>query len=434
MKTMLNITLGLSLMCLGLACTKAPAEAPAEGTKQAALSATDKAGSEKKAAEAPAAPAIKTDKGVDLTNKVIKVGALNAESGPAAPLGKPFALGKRIMAAQVNAGGMLPEGWKLEMVERDHGYNPQKSVQYYSELKDEVLFIASSFGTPTTLPLRSHLKRDNTIAFPASFSSQMAEFAHTPPLGPSYAIEAQRAMDWAVESAGGAAAVKAAVVYQQDDYGKDGLAGWQKAAKQHGVTIVSEQAVARGQKDFSAIVTALKDAGATHVLLCVLPSATGPLLGTAAKLAFGPKWIGNTPAWLDAFFSPDVIPAAVFANFFWVQSVPFWGEDVKGMKTFLDGFKAHGGEARPDFYVLASYIQGLVMVEALKRAIEAKDMTRAGFFKALQGIDGFDAGGLIQPVSLTKVPYVTGTRTRVLKPDMTNKTWTVVAPYASPKS
>ena len=48
------------------------------------------------------------------------------------------------------------------------------------------------------------------------------------------------------------------------------------------------------------------------------------------------------------------------------------------------------------------------MVEALKRAIEAKDMTRAGFFKALQGIDGFDAGGLIQPVSLTKVPYVTG--------------------------
>ena len=109
-------------------------------------------------------------------------------------------------------------------------------------------------------------------------------------------------------------------------------------------------------------------------------------------------------------------------------------KDVKGMKMFLDGFKAHGGDARPDFYVLASYIQGLVMVEALKSAIANKDLTRAGFLKSLQGIDGFDAGGLAQPLSLTKVPYVTGTRTRILKPDMTNKTWTVEAPYASPKS
>ena len=133
-------------------------------------------------------------------------------------------------------------------------------------------------------------------------------------------------------------------------------------------------------------------------------------------------------------FSPQVIPGAVFANYYWVQSAPFWGEDVKGMKTFLDGFKAHGGEARPDFYVLASYMQGLVMVEAIKKAIESKDLTRAGFMKAVQSIDGFDAGGLGQPLSLTKVPYVTGTRTRVLKPDMEKKSWTVVAPYASPKS
>lgn len=430
MKTTLTALLALSFFFLSTGCGKAPADAPSNPATVDEVNGTSKT-----EADAPAkAPTIKTDKGVDLSKKVITIGALNAESGPAAPLGKPFALGKRIMVAQVNAGGMLPDGWKLEMVERDHGYNPQKSVQYYSEIKDDVLFIANSFGTPTTLPLRSHLKRDNTVAFPASLSSQMAEFALTPPLGPSYAVEAQRAMDWAVESSGGAANVKAAVVFQQDDYGKDGLSGWKAAAKRHGVTVVTEQAVARGQKDFSAIVTGLKDAGATHVLLCVLPSATGPLLGTAAKLGFGPKWIGNTPSWLDAFFSPKVIPGAVFANFYWVQSSPFWGEDVKGMKTFLDGFKAHGGEARPDFYVLASYIQGLVMVEALKNAIAAKDLTRSGFLKALQSIDGFDGGGLAQPMSLTKVPYVTGTRTRLLKPDMTNKTWTVEAPYASPKS
>ena len=74
------------------------------------------------------------------------------------------------------------------------------------------------------------------------------------------------------------------------------------------------------------------------------------------------------------------------------------------------------------------------MVEALRKAIEGKDMTRAGFMKAVQSIEAFDAGGLIQPVALTKVPYVTGTKTRILKPDMAKKSWTVVAPYAAPKS
>jgi len=426
MKNRLSVLVALALLFTA-GCDKEGAETPATPAPAAEAAKEGEA-------EAPKAPAIKTDKGVDLATKTVTIGMLNAESGPAAPLGKPFAIGKRIMAAQVNAGGVLPEGWKVKLVERDHGYNPQKSVQYYTEIKDDVLFVGNSFGTPPTLPLRSHLKRDNTIAFPASLSSQMAEFAHTPPLGPGYMLEAKRAMDWAVESAGGADKVKAAIVYQQDDYGKDGLAGWKAAAKHHGVTIVSEQTVSRTQKDFSALVTALKEAGATHVLMCILPSATGPVLGTAAKLGYMPKWIGNTPTWLDAFFNPEVIPSAVFANFHWVQSAPFWGEDVKGMKGFLDAVKAHGGDAGPDFYVLTSYIQGMVMFEALNRAIKAGDLTRAGYMTAVQSIDGYDADGLIQPISLTKVPYVTGTKTRIMKPDMTNKTWKVVAPYAASKS
>ena len=127
MKTLHHLVLGLSTLFVLGACGKA--EPPADESTKSAEVAADKAPGADKAKEAAAAPAIKTDKGVDLTKKVIKVGALNAESGPAAPLGKPFALGKRIMAAQVNAGGLLPEGWTVEMVERDHGYNPQKSVQ-----------------------------------------------------------------------------------------------------------------------------------------------------------------------------------------------------------------------------------------------------------------------------------------------------------------
>jgi ABC-type branched-subunit amino acid transport system substrate-binding protein len=408
----------LLLFCLA-ACTTPPAEPPAE------------------AAPTDAPEELKADFGVDVVNKVVRVGALNGESGPAAAIGVPYAIGKRVLAAQVNAGGsgILPDGWRVELVERDHGYNPQQSVQAYKEIKDEVLFLGTSFGTPNTLPLVPMLRSDGMLAFPASLSSQMAAEPFTPPAGPSYVVEARRAMDWAVEAAGGAAAVKAGIVYQQDDYGKDGLKGWQEQAALHGVAIVAEQTVAPGQKDMTAVIAALKDAGATHVLLTTLPSATGPLLGTAAQLGYAPQWIGNTPAWIDGFFSPDVIPSAVFATYHQAYGLPYWGEDVPGMDTFLAAFEANKPDgAKPDFYTMMSYVQGAIALEACSRAIDNGDITRGGFQDALNGINGFTAGGMIQPLSYDSKPYVTGTKARILTPDVAARSWTLVAPLADPKA
>ena len=97
-------------------------------------------------------------------------------------MGKPFAIGKRILAEQVNAGGSgLSEGWKVKLVEKDHGYNPAKAKDAYNELKNDVLFIGTSFGTPNTLPLQPFLAQDKMVAFPASLSSAMAGSEWTPP-------------------------------------------------------------------------------------------------------------------------------------------------------------------------------------------------------------------------------------------------------------
>ena len=409
-----------SAVTLGLALTACGGEEPA---------------ADNTADNTPAAPTLKTDKGVDADKKVLKIGALNDESGPAAVIGKPFATGKRVLAAQVNAGGsgLLPAGWTIGLVERDHGYNPQSAVQAYNEIAGEVLFVGTSFGTPNTLPLRPMLERDNLVAYPASLSSQMAEHENTPPLGPSYEVEARRALDWIVAE-NGTDSVKLGIVYQQDDYGQDGLDGWKAQAELQGLTVASEQAIAPGQKDFTAVVTGLKEAGATHVLLTTLPSATGPIVGTAAQLGFGPTWIGNTPSWIDAFFNPEVIPSAVFGNFYWVQALPFWGEDVPGMTAFTQAFDEHKGDANADFYVLLSYVQGITQLEAARQAIDAGDVTRAGYLNALHGLTDFDAGGFLQPLNLSEVPYTAGTQTRILKPDFENSTWTVVADYAAPKT
>ena len=400
--------------------------------EQATQKTTEKKAEAPKPAEAK--PALV---GVDMATKTVSIGALNDESGPAAVLGKPFALGKRILAKQINAGGsgILPEGWKINLVERDHGYNPGKSEAAYKEIKDKVLFFGTTFGTPNTLPLRPFLKQDNIVAFPASLSSEMANFEFTPPVGASYVSEAHRALDWALEQAGGADKLKVAIVYDQTDYGKDGHKGLMEAAKFHKVNVVAEQTIAPGQKDFTAVIAALKKAQATHILLTVLPSSTGPILGTAAKMKYMPTWMGNTPSWVDPFFAHPQLPAAVFTNYYWVNSMPFWGEKLPGMDKFLDAFGKYGKEmGRPDFYILVSYLHGLSSMQVLSKAIAANDLSRAGFLKALKSLKGWDADGMIKPQDFTKMPYETTTMTRILKPDFVKKSWIVTADYAEPKA
>ena len=431
-------------MCLILAvtfcvfgCSKPTEQSSSKKDKTAAADSQDKkktAAAESSTKTADAKPALKTDKGVDAKAKKIKIAILNDQSGPAAVIGRAFGAGKRVLAAQINSGKskLLPEGWTVELVEKDHGYNPGKAQQAFDAVKEDVLFVGLSFGTPTTLPLRPFLEKETIVAYPASLSSLMAGHINTPPAGPSYKVEASRAMDWIVKDAGGADKVKAAIIFQQDDYGKDALEGLKAAADKHGVTGLIERALKPGQKDVTAEMTALKNAGANYVYLAVLPSSTGPVLGTAAAMKYMPKWVGSTPAWLDVFFAHPKLPPAVFTNFYWATGMPYWGEKVNGMDTFLDAFKTHGKGARPDFYLLMSYVQGLFSIEAARRAIEAGDITRAGYLKALRGIKDWSAGGLVQAMDMTGTPYQAGNRSRILKPDFDKKTWSVVADYAIP--
>lgn len=374
--------------------------------------------------------------GVDLERKLLRIGVLNDESGPVASIGRPYAIGKRILAHEINQGGsgLLPEGWTVELVERDHGYNPQRSVQTYNEIHERVLFIGTSFGTPNTLPLIPMLKRHGMVAFPASSATKLLETTHTPIIAPSYAIEARRALDFAITEAGSAEAVKAAIVYQHDDYGQDGYNGWTDAAAQRGVEIVAKETYTPGQADFTATITALRRAGATHVLLATVPSATAPLLGTAAQLSYEPVFIGISASWIDRFFDPSVVPASVFKRYYWSSGQRYLGEDFPALRRFKKAFEAYPRERGiQEGYMVASYVQGLVAVEAFRRALEAGDVTRAGYRKALATLTDYTAeGALNEPLDLSREPYETGREVRILRPDFEAGSWIVVEDFTAP--
>ena len=376
--------------------------------------------------------------GVDMQAKILYVGVLNDESGPAAGMGRPFAQGLRTLAHQINSGesDLLPPGWRVRLVERDHGYDPQRAVQQFEQTHHDVLFYLSVLGTPSVMALRPSLEEHDIIAFPASGSSLMAEHEHTPPSGASYRAEAMRGMDYLTESGQTSAQPRVAVIYQRDDYGQDGRQGWVEAAGRKGIQVVAQAGYRAGQTDFSEIVTTLREAEAEAVLLATLPDATARILTTATGQGYHPVWVGNSAAWSDRLYNSRALPEGALDNTRFVASGPFWGEDSSFVSEFTSTFDAYTqGRVPRDNYVLAAYVAAQVPFEAFRRALARGDTSRAGYRRALRSISDFNMDGVMpEPLDYTRLPYQPTTLTRVLQPDPANRSFAVVGDYARPES
>lgn len=382
--------------------------------------------------EEPEAPLL-VDHGVDREARVIRVGVINDESGPGAAIGGPFAMGKRVLAAQANApgSGLLPDGWTIRLEEQDASSDPARVEAAFDALEPNVLFLGTSFGTANTVALRDKLEKHTLVAFPASLSSEMAKHPFTPPLGASYKAEARRGLDFMVDRAGGVDKLKVGILHRDDAYGADALAGFVAAAKQYGMPVTVQQALPTSEPDLGTAIQGLRDKGVTHVFLAGLPDTTSRLLVAARDAEYAPTWVGATPAWVDSFFA-GAVPSEVFATYHQANSLPFWGEDVPGMSDVVAAWKAHADGVPTGFYAMLSYAQGLAAMAAVRRAVDAGDLTREGYYKALTSLRAFDGGGLVRPVDLSSRPYSLTEEVRILTPDFAKRTWTVSMNYASP--
>ncbi|MEN0062624.1 MAG: ABC transporter substrate-binding protein [Myxococcota bacterium] len=363
----------------------------------------------------PPAPPLAVDHGVDVAKKRIRIGALNDESGPAKAIGHPFAVGKRVLVAAVNAGGtgVLPDGWTVELVERDHGYVPKEAQRALQTLRDDVLFVSTSFGTDHTLALQEGLSAANLMAFPASLSTALQGHALTPPLGASYEAEARRAVDYLIDDADGRP-VRIAVIHQDDAYGRDVAKGAARGAQDYALSVTLALPIA-GPGDPEALSDQLSKSSITHVVLGTLPPLTLGLLEAAVSRSSEIAWVGTTPAWSDAFEArPDA--KELLARYAQASSLPFWGEEVPGMTEFEKAFATHAPGETPDGYVLMAYVQGMVQLEAVREAIEAGDVTRQGYRKALGGLHHVDAHGMLGALDLSRLPGAVTERVRILKP------------------
>jgi ABC-type branched-subunit amino acid transport system substrate-binding protein len=348
---------------------------------------------------------IKVGPGVDAETKTIRVGDLNALSGPAAALGAPVAAGHKAYFDALNSRGGI-DGWKVDLAVEDTGYQPQQHVQAFNELKSDIA-ILNSFGSPTTKAIQPQFQREKLVTVPASFDSIWGTDTTVAPVGTPYSIDVANALDYVTD--GGAKKLKIGIIYQNDEYGADGVRGFDAAKEALGFEDAGRQSYKPGDSDFTAQVQKLKAAGAEAVVLTALPSATGPIVGTAATLGFTPQWILQGPSYIEQLMTkdgtagakPTPVAAALAGAIVTSFSAPWGDADAAGMEQLISDQKQFAPDQPPSIYFALAYSQGKVVEQILRKAIGSGDLTREGILAAKENLGEVDLGGITPAVTYT---------------------------------
>lgn len=346
---------------------------------------------------------IKADKGVDLNAKTITLGILSPYSGPVAdPVGKPLARGVKVFFQSINDHGGI-DGFKVKFLEEDTQYNPQVEVQLYNQIHNQVLMIADSLGTATTFSIKDLAATDHMLVSAATLSSALARQKYLVLVGTPYRLQTENAFDYIVNKLG----VKnpaTGIIYQNDEYGQDGLTGYKEAVSAYGLKDVGQAAYATTDTDFTAQVLQMKRGGAKYVFLTTLPSVTAKIISTGYALGYNPQWILQSPAFSTLLLAvPALKPLLSKA---WVVSQgATWGDTSQpGMKQMLDDVAHYAPDQKPDGFFEFGYTESKITYAILKKALDSQDITRDGTFKAFEALKNVDLGGLLPPVTYGSTP------------------------------
>ena len=346
---------------------------------------------------------LKAGTGVDVTHKTITLGILSPYSGPVAdPIGKPLARGVEVFFDSVNASGGI-DGYKVKFLKEDTQYNPQLQVQLYNQIHNQVLMIADSLGTPTTFAIKDLAAQDHMLVSAATLSSALAREKYLILVGTPYRLQVENAFDYVVKKLG-VQNPSVGIIYQNDEYGQDGLTGYKEAVSFYHLHDVAQAAYAVTDTDYTAQILQLKAAGAKYVFITAIPTATAGIVATAYKLGYNPQWILQSPAFAQALLAVPGL-GALLSHDWLVSQGATWGDTSQpGMAQMLNDVAKYAPDQKPDGFFQFGYTESKITYEILKKALDNNDITRDGLLTAFESLKSVDLGGLLPPVTYGSSP------------------------------
>ena len=342
------------------------------------------------------------------TDTEIKIGNIMPYSGPASSYGL---IGKTEEAyfRMINDQGGI-NGRKIKFVTYDDGYQAPKAVEQARKLveSDEVLLLFNTLGTASNSAIQKYLNTNKIpqlfVATGATKWNEPKQFPWTMGWQPSYQSEAHIYAKWLLKEKPNA---KVAILYQNDDFGKDYLKGTKDGlgAKASSM-IIMEESYEFSEPTIDSHIVKIKAANPDVLLVYTTPKYGAQTIKKTAELGWKPlQIVTNVSASIGSVMKP-----AGFENAQGVLSASYikdgldaaWKDDpgMKKWNEFIDKYMP--GVDKSDGNLVYGYGVSQTLVKVLQMC--GDNLTRANVMKQAESLKDFETDIFLPGVKINTSP------------------------------
>jgi branched-chain amino acid transport system substrate-binding protein len=337
------------------------------------------------------------------TDTEVKIGNIVPYSGPASAYG---IIGKSEEAyfKMINENGGI-NGRKITFISYDDAYSPPKAVEQVRKLveSDEVLLVFNALGTPSNTAIQKYLNSKKVpqlfVATGATKWNDPTHFPWTMGWLPSYQSEGRIYAKFLMKEKPDA---KIAVLYQNDDFGKDYLKGLKDGFGGKVSAIIAEESYEISEPTIDNHIVKLKASGADVLISITTPKFAAQTIKKMAEIDWKAlQIVANVSTSVGAVMKP-----AGFENGQGVLSAHYakdagdaqWKDDP-GMKKFLAFLEKYYPDAdRTNSQVIYGYGAAQTLTKVLEMC--GDDLTRANIMKQAANLKDFTPDTLLPGIKI----------------------------------
>jgi branched-chain amino acid transport system substrate-binding protein len=342
---------------------------------------------------------------VGVTATEIKIGNTNPYSGPASAYGT---IGKALGAyfKKVNDDGGI-NGRKINYITYDDGYAPPKTVEMVRKLveQDQVALLFQTLGTPPNSAIHRYMNQQKTphlfVATGATKWNDAKNFPWTMGYQPNYQTEGRV---FAAHMLKNQPDGKVGVLYQNDDYGKDYLKGFEDALTEAGKKnlIVMKQSYEVTDPTIDSQIVNLKNSGATVFFNITIPKFAVQAIKKAHDIGWKPThYLNNVSSSLSTVLKPAGLEASkglITALYMKEVTDPKWRND-KGFLEWVAWMKKYYPEGALDDQSNGyAYNVAILMTHVLKQC--GNDLSRENIMRQAASIKDLELPLLIPGIKV----------------------------------
>jgi branched-chain amino acid transport system substrate-binding protein len=356
------------------------------------------------AALAFATPAGAEGVGPGVTEKLIKLGNTAPYSGPASAYGT-IARSAIAYFDMVNEKGGI-HGRKVEIISYDDAFTPPKAAEQTRKLveSDEVLAIFFPIGTPTSSATQAYLNGKKVpqlfISSGASKWNQPQKYPWTVGWNVDYPTEGKIYAKYILSTVKDP---KIAVLYQNDDYGKDIFAGLKEGLGEKADVLVDSATYELSDPTITSQIAKLKSSGANVFISATTPKFAAQSIQIVDNLGWKPLFIlPSVSSSVDPVLTGaglDKSVGIISCSYTKQPSDPQWRDapDFKAWTAFMDKYYPAG--SKNDYLNAYAYGVAFAMHQALEKA--GPNLNRESLMAAVESIRDLEIPMLLPGVKMS---------------------------------